>query len=616
MGRKVKSKASQACETCRSLKVRCLPSSQPDTCLKCANSKRTCVFLERQPRQQKPKHSSKARIRALESKVDSLVAFASQSQLIHGQGPSQREVGFLENGLSTYSSSSGHGVQDCTPSSSHDDSTNLNPLDSPPYRWDDYPKISAVSCPELLLECGLSLDAADGFLSRFRTMTSYFPFFAVPSHATLLTMCKKRPFALVAALAAATSSDKKLQKSLGDKFRTCALHAVMVHNERSLDLLNGILVYLAWYHFYYIPKKEQFNQLLHIAIGMVGDMGLNLRPAEAMNRKIGLRLTHYHKFSTPSANHDEFFSGEARRAYLGCFYLSRTIGWLTRKPNSIPFQSYMLECAGSLGQELEYPTDALLLPLIQLQNIAEVNHHRLSTVGNTIRDHMDGLDLEMKVQSFQAEFKQWEHSLPLVWQQPNGMSLACEVAVMHVYEMDLVNVSPTKMRQRVDSLKDPPTSSFTSQSRLEVLFLCLKSAGQLAQNFLSIPTSEYGSLSYTEWSGITYAIFVIYRLTVGIPQLRDWDVRVARTTVDFDCVLDAFCNRFNSISLGDEAILENGDLFSVMGSIFENIKQSYDRLKLLPQKDSADDTSPVHATSFLPSTFGHPHQHPCPTFQN
>lgn len=246
MGRKVKSKASQACETCRSLKVRCLPSSQPDTCLKCANSKRTCVFLERQPRQQKPKHSSKARIRALESKVDSLVAFASQSQLIHGQGPSQREVGFLENGLSTYSSSSGHGVQDCTPSSSHDDSTNLNPLDSPPYRWDDYPKISAVSCPELLLECGLSLDAADGFLSRFRTMTSYFPFFAVPSHATLLTMCKERPFALVAALAAATSSDKKLQKSLGDKFRTCALHAVMVHNERSLDLLNGILVYLAW----------------------------------------------------------------------------------------------------------------------------------------------------------------------------------------------------------------------------------------------------------------------------------------------------------------------------------------------------------------------------------
>lgn len=76
------------------------------------------------------------------------------------------------------------------------------------------------------------------------------------------------------------------------------------------------------YQFYYIPKKEQFHQLLHIAIGLVDDMGLNLRPAEAMSARIGLRLTHYRKASTPAADHDEFFSPEARRAYLGCFYLS------------------------------------------------------------------------------------------------------------------------------------------------------------------------------------------------------------------------------------------------------------------------------------------------------
>lgn len=82
------------------------------------------------------------------------------------------------------------------------------------------------------------------------------------------------------------------------------------------------------------------------------------------------------------------------------------------KPNGVQFQSYMIECAISLGQELEHPTDALLLPLVQLQNMAEVNHRSLSTV-----DHMNGLELEMKVQSFQAEFKQWKHSLPLTSQQ-------------------------------------------------------------------------------------------------------------------------------------------------------------------------------------------------------
>ncbi|OQE35467.1 hypothetical protein PENCOP_c013G07768 [Penicillium coprophilum] len=319
-----KSKASQACETCRSLKVRCLPSSQPGTCLKCETSNKNCVFLERPPRpsRHRPKHSSKARLCALESKVDNLLAFASQSKLTQGLVPPQHPVGSLGNDLPTYSPSFSHGEPGSTPNSSHNSSTNLSTPEQPLYKWNGYPKINGMSCPDLLLECGLSIDAADGFLRRFRAMTSYFPFFVVPAQATVLTMCKEHPFALVAALAAATSSDKKLQKSLSEKFIGGAFHTVMVHNERSLDLLNGILVYLAWYQFYYIPTKEQFNQLLHVAIGMVGDMGLNLRPAEAIGAKIGLRLSHYRKVSTPSADHDEFFSREARRAYLGCFYLS------------------------------------------------------------------------------------------------------------------------------------------------------------------------------------------------------------------------------------------------------------------------------------------------------
>jgi hypothetical protein len=193
------------------------------------------------------------------------------------------------------------------------------------------------------------------------------------------------------------------------------------------------------------------------------------------------------------------------------------------------------------------------------------------------------------------------------------MELACGFAETHVYEMDLLNISSAKLRQKTDSSKHLITASSTSRIRLEVLFLCLKSAGQLAQNFLSIPASEYSSLSYIQWSGLIYAINIIYRLTVGTPRLRDWDIRVARTTIDFECVLETFCSRFNGAPLFDDTLLEEHDLFSMMGPIFENIKETYDRLKHLPQMDSADDTSPVHATSVLPSALKH--QHPCPAIQ-
>lgn len=184
---------------------------------------------------------------------------------------------------------------------------------------------------------------------------------------------------------------------------------------------------------------------------------------------------------------------------------------------------------------------------------------------------------------------------------------------MHVYEMDLVNISAAKLRRRHDSSKHSPNASSTSKVRLEVLFLCLKSAGQLAQSFLTIPTSEYSSLSYTQWSGLIYAINIIYRLAVGVPRLRNWDVRVARQTIDIDGILDAFCSRFNGVMPHADDESEDNDLFSMMGPIFENIQQNYDRLKQLPQDDSTDDTGPVHATNLLSSRIQY--KHPCPVVQ-
>src|SRR2546421_5937470 len=76
-------KTTQACDPCRSLKVRCLPSTLPGVCKKCLNSKlgrASCTWAERKPRQQTSKPSSKARVTELESKLNELIARVDQSQ--------------------------------------------------------------------------------------------------------------------------------------------------------------------------------------------------------------------------------------------------------------------------------------------------------------------------------------------------------------------------------------------------------------------------------------------------------------------------------------------------------------------------------------------------------
>lgn len=95
---------------------------------------------------------------------------------------------------------------------------------------------------------------------------------------------------------------------------------------------------------------------------------------------------------------------------------THSAGWVTTKPSSFQFQSFMIECAGSLAEEPEYPTDALILPLVQLLNMAEVNHRSLSSVDDTPFDYTNRFDAEIKVKSVQAELSRWKASLPLVCQ--------------------------------------------------------------------------------------------------------------------------------------------------------------------------------------------------------
>ena len=78
------------------------------------------------------------------------------------------------------------------------------------------------------------------------------------------------------------------------------------------------------YHFFFVPHVQQSYQFLQIAIGMVIDLGLDQKPWNA--RLPGLLRTgndslHYDSDNEDVSSHD-FFSRQARRCYLGCYYLS------------------------------------------------------------------------------------------------------------------------------------------------------------------------------------------------------------------------------------------------------------------------------------------------------
>lgn len=98
------------------------------------------------------------------------------------------------------------------------------------------------------LQPRFNLQSAQTLLDLFRDMLPHFPVLAWPDGADVKSMAKASPFLLLAILAAVSCSvnlqghglyDEEFRKVLGLKFVTGA--------ERSLELLQGVLIYLAWY---------------------------------------------------------------------------------------------------------------------------------------------------------------------------------------------------------------------------------------------------------------------------------------------------------------------------------------------------------------------------------
>lgn len=126
-----------------------------------------------------------------------------------------------------------------TPESGEKQNTTENTLKHP---WDSSTAISAAWITDL----GLGPVTLEHLLDRFRGMASYFPFVRLSNACTAASMAKDRPFLLLAAVAAASSKYYHLQDALIRRFKESLSERVIMAGEKDLDLLQGLLVHLAW----------------------------------------------------------------------------------------------------------------------------------------------------------------------------------------------------------------------------------------------------------------------------------------------------------------------------------------------------------------------------------
>lgn len=184
-------------------------------------------------------------------------------------------------------------------------------------------------------------DEAEGqlFMKVFcEKMFPLFPFLVIPPHVTAEELRREKPF-LYLNISMVACQNPPRQREIVDAVQEYVAEHIVIRGEHSLDLLQGLLLNVAWFisvsrfprssdHPPDVPKIEEPHHIIrntaqldtnvHLLAAQSFSLGLNQEMA--YQKSLNYPLT-YLKETMAEDHHNPVRTLEERRTYLGCYYL-------------------------------------------------------------------------------------------------------------------------------------------------------------------------------------------------------------------------------------------------------------------------------------------------------
>ncbi|GLA19120.1 hypothetical protein AnigIFM62618_006783 [Aspergillus niger] len=307
-----------ACVRCVRLKVRCVPVPPTGTCVRCTRLGQPCSLPE-SPHVNRPR---KTRIDALQEQIDNLAAQLGQKQ---GE--------FSHHGS----------LSSATPSTL--------PPDSPrPHHRRESSRPSDEASGEPVLGGLVTLREADELMDKFRTQKmAQFPFVIVSADMEIEVLRQRSPFLLLCIVTVCMEHKPLLQHKLEALVRETAATRLIAKSERNLDLLLGLLVHCAWFHYHWRTPHIHKYMLLEMAHMVVVDLGID--------KDENIRMQPIPPETADNQRHHS--NPTEQRALLGCYHLCCT-STLFRRQVTMRHTKWITQCVEDLARKPEYPSDVLL----------------------------------------------------------------------------------------------------------------------------------------------------------------------------------------------------------------------------------------------------------------
>jgi hypothetical protein len=158
----------------------------------------------------------------------------------------------------------------------------------------------------------LSSGEADILLGVYRSMLNSFPFVPLPSRVNALQLSVDKPMLFLSILTVASWRSHTRQMALDAVYRKELADRTIIDPQRTLSLVQSIIVYLSRYHFVFSHRTQQTFSLMQLGLGLALDVGLHQKTKRILD--VPGRPTPV----LPSVEAQR----ERQRTLLGCYYLS------------------------------------------------------------------------------------------------------------------------------------------------------------------------------------------------------------------------------------------------------------------------------------------------------
>ncbi|CAN8103248.1 unnamed protein product [Discula destructiva] len=568
----------RACQSCARSKMRCVWPSEPGAtpCQRCAKIKASCTLPEINPRRRR---GPSTRVGQLEEKIDGIMSLLNASQQIQqnspdsgGQTPPSSAAGggphFEQSRNSIHQllnpnveaaadaagnrTTEGSEAEPTPPSSSSFQAqarslpsaglvrpasiaaggNSLRSTESPSFAPERDTRPSAADeSVEIVKGFRVSFYEADRALNLFRSIYSpYYPFVTIPVMMTSSELFDTTPFLFRTVVAITTPQLPAIQAEYKMWFREYVAQHVVVNGERRLEILQAILIHLAWGDFNFMVDSQATN-LIQLAIALVIDLGLNRWPLDYGKASLLMLKEATSAASLRTNSWRRYHTLDEMRAALGTFYTTSLYSTLFRRHPPMIFNPYLLKCCNTLAEADEYDSDKFLAALVRIQQL-------INRAADIIPYGEDGTARRVQYtpihMALTAAHKELE---TLVRQQPPEVQ--CNTLLWTHYHGTIC-----RLFEPVIYIRPAPLGGYGPQegtSRTGALWTALNSARDFFAAFLAIPPQNHPSIpfhcAHLSFCAVTIARLLFLGSDDGSGTDPDWNAAVARDAVGFEALL-------------------------------------------------------------------------------